>query len=302
MLCGRYTYRGDPKTDPGVLRTLGPEYSELVRRASRNAGWMFIPTRTRRGWGARSPVAGVHPYILLNFHGTFFDFDTVGHELGHAIQFHLADTAQPFAASDPSWFTTEIPSQVQEFLLIHHLIQLTSDDRTRLAILCEFLDRLELVLIDQAHQAEFKQAMFEQVENGGTLTPAWVNAKNLELLRRYRGHAQGITVVDDFAKSSWDHRVIFGATSLRGFCVGFNAAAALALSQQILDGGEPEAQRYVAFLKAGCSKPAMQLLKEAGVDFSTAQPFEAAMKSFDRLVDEMEDTLARAEAKSMPAR
>lgn len=81
----------------------------------------------------------------------------------------------------------------------------------------------------------------------------------------------------------------------------FNAAAAMALSQQILDGGEPEARRYIAFLKAGSSKPAMHILQEAGIDFSTAQPFEAAMKSFDRYVDETEATLARVEANNTPA-
>ena len=45
---------------------------------------------------------------------------------------------------------------------------------------------------------------------------------------------------------------------------------------------------YLGFLKGGCSKPPIELLKGAGVDLSTAQPIRDALTVFDQLIGELE--------------
>ena len=69
-------------------------------------------------------------------------------------------------------------------------------------------------------------------------------------------------------------------------------AAAIALSQKILQEGQSAVERYLNFLKGGSSKPPIELLRGAGVDMATAQPIDDALKLFDSLIDEM-DELAR---------
>ena len=48
-----------------------------------------------------------------------------------------------------------------------------------------------------------------------------------------------------------------------------------------------------ALLQAGSSKYPVDLLKDAGVDMTTSQPFEAAMREMNRIMDEIERIQAR---------
>ena len=65
-------------------------------------------------------------------------------------------------------------------------------------------------------------------------------------------------------------------------------AAATALSEQILTGGEPARQKYLQFLKSGSSDDPLQLLRQAGVDMTTPLPLEITLQKFSRLLDELE--------------
>ena len=68
-------------------------------------------------------------------------------------------------------------------------------------------------------------------------------------------------------------------------------SAAIALSEQVLKEGEPAVQAYLGFLKGGCSKDPLDLLKDAGVDMSTPAPIERALHRFEQLVSELDDLL-----------
>ncbi len=65
-------------------------------------------------------------------------------------------------------------------------------------------------------------------------------------------------------------------------------SAAIALSQGVLYGGKSERERYFNFLKGGCSKYPLDLLRDAGVDLEQPHAVDAAMARFDELVDELE--------------
>ena len=48
---------------------------------------------------------------------------------------------------------------------------------------------------------------------------------------------------------------------------------------------------YLGFLSGGCSKTPIDLLRGAGVDLTTPQPVESALKLFGELLDEMDALL-----------
>ena len=50
-------------------------------------------------------------------------------------------------------------------------------------------------------------------------------------------------------------------------------------------------QDYLNFLSGGCSKNPIDLLKDAGVDMTSTAPVEAALKLFEKLLDEMEELM-----------
>ena len=68
-------------------------------------------------------------------------------------------------------------------------------------------------------------------------------------------------------------------------------AAAIALSQRVLSGGPRELQDYLQFLRAGCSKFPLDLLRDAGVDMERPQPVETALARFEERVAELERLL-----------
>lgn len=72
-------------------------------------------------------------------------------------------------------------------------------------------------------------------------------------------------------------------------------AAAIALSQKILNEGKPALENYLGFLKGGCSKPPIDLLLGAGVNMASTDPIESALKLFDSLLDEMDELMSKEE-------
>jgi oligoendopeptidase F len=62
----------------------------------------------------------------------------------------------------------------------------------------------------------------------------------------------------------------------------------VAIAERILTLGEPAVKDYKRFLSAGGSTDPISLLKIAGVDMSSPEPVNAALKLFGELVDEME--------------
>ena len=68
-------------------------------------------------------------------------------------------------------------------------------------------------------------------------------------------------------------------------------SAAIALAERVLAGGQQELEDYLSFLKGGCSKWPLDLLKDAGVDMTSPAPVETALAHFERLVSELDELL-----------
>ncbi len=65
----------------------------------------------------------------------------------------------------------------------------------------------------------------------------------------------------------------------------------MALVQQVRSEGQPAVERYLTFLRSGSSKTAIDVLREAGIDITTAQPVEQAMQVFADLLDQLDAVL-----------
>jgi oligoendopeptidase F len=281
-------------------RPLGPEYAARVRAAF-DGGWMDVyPAPDKAEWGSAMTGPGVHPYVLLNYGGEFFDLLTVTHELGHALSFDLAARAQPFATADFPWFLSELPSTCNEVLLLQYLADRAADDRMRLVWLTESVERLNTLLFYRTQGADFQLAVHRHVEAGGTLSAEWLDEKQLELTRHYCGHEQGVMRVDDYVRSEWIRpNMLFAPFQDYFYVVG--TVASLAIADRIHEEGPSAGRRYVAFLEAGSSHPPLTLLREAGVDLDTTEPILRALRFYDRLVSRMEaiaDRLERAKTRT----
>ena len=68
-------------------------------------------------------------------------------------------------------------------------------------------------------------------------------------------------------------------------------SAAIALVERVTSGGQRELDDYLGFLKGGCSKYPLELLRDAGVDMEQPQAVDTALGYFERLVAELDELL-----------
>jgi len=64
--------------------------------------------------------------------------------------------------------------------------------------------------------------------------------------------------------------------------------ASIALSEAIIEGEPGAVEKALAFLAAGGSDYPINILKKAGVDMTTAAPFQKTMAAMNRIMDEIE--------------
>jgi oligoendopeptidase F len=282
---------------------LGPTYVDTLRRGYAERWVDFMPNTGKSPGAYSNTVYGVHPFQLLNFNGAWDDVSTLAHESGHSMHSYLSSTHQPYATSGYSTFVAEVASTLNENLLLHHMLDQTKDDRTRLFLLSSYLDNMRTTLFLQVLFAEFELKMHEAVERGEPLTGEWLNKEYLALLRQYYGHDQGVVKVDEAYGAEWAYIPHFYrnfyvyqyATSMIG---GMSIAEGI-IGKQAVKSGQAAKNRdaYLKMLSSGSSKYPIELLKDAGVDMTTAAPFDAAIHEMNSIMDEIERIYARGNIK-----
>ncbi len=124
------------------------------------------------------------------------------------------------------------------------------------------------------------------------LTGPRLNEIYLRLLRDYMGHDQGVVGVDDTYAVEWAAVPHFYYNFyVYQYATGIVAATALAeaLSQKRPGAGE----RYLEFLGSGGSDYPLELLRRAGVDLESAEPYDVAFAAWARHLDRLEQLLDR---------
>jgi oligoendopeptidase F len=275
------------------LAPLGEDYLKVIRRAFTERWIDVFPNDGKRA-GAYSlgAVYDVHPYMLLNYNGKYDDVSTLAHELGHAMHSYLSNTTQPYPTSRYSIFVAEVASTFNEALLLDHMLNTVKDDRVRLSLLGQYLDGVKGTLFRQVQFAEFELAIHEMAERGESLTGDALNKLYESITKKYYGHDQGICIVDDDVKAEWANVPHF-YYNFYVFQYATSLTASSALSEEVLEGEKGAVQRYRELLSAGGSDYPINLLKKAGMDMTTSQPFALMMKKVNRVMDEMEKILER---------
>lgn len=266
------------------LAPLGSSYGEIVAEGLAS-GWVDVYESKAKTSGAYSwGPYGVHPYILMNYQDNLNSVFTLVHELGHAMHSYYAYREQPYVYAHYKIFTAEVASTVNESLLMNHLLDLETDRNKQLYLLNHYLEEFRGTVFRQTMFAEFEKIIHEKAEAGIPLTPVLLSEIYRQLNIDYYGPD---IVVDEDINLEWARIPHFySAFYVYKYATGFSAATALA--QQILEEGEPAANRYINFLKMGGYGYPLDLLKNAGVDMTTPQPIQDALDLFKRLLARME--------------
>jgi oligoendopeptidase F len=276
-----------------AMAPLGGEYVDVLRRAF-NERWIdFLPAEGKRS-GAYSTGGAydVHPFMLLNYNGKYTDVSTVAHELGHAMHSYYSNKMQSYPLAGYPTFVAEVASTFNEALLIDHVLETVKDDDQRLSLLGNYLENIKGTVFRQTQFAEFELRMHEMGQKGEPITGEALARLYFAITKKYYGHDEGVTVVDDYIAHEWSYIPHF----YRDFYVfqyATSFAASAALAEKVMTGDPAARRRYLAFISSGGSDYPIELLKDAGVDMTSGEPLELTMQAMTRVMDEMEAILAR---------
>ena len=168
---------------------------------------------------------------------------------------------------------------------MRHLLGKTTDKTERAYLINHFLDSFKGTVYRQTMFAEFEREIGRMSEKGEALTADALSKKYHELNKLYFGPDM---VSDDGIALEWARIPhFFYNYYVFQYATGFSAAVAIA--NKILEEGEPAVAAYKKFLSSGGSSDPISLLKIAGVDMSSPEPVNSALKLFGELIEEMEE-------------
>jgi len=225
------------------------------------------------------------PYILINYKPEVLDdMFTLTHEAGHSMHSYYSSKHQPFEYYSYAIFVAEVASTFNEQLLSQHLMDRARDDKERAYLINREIDGIRGTIIRQTMFAEFEKITHEMAEHGEPLTVQAFKDTYRTLLETYFG--PDFTLDDELSVECMRIPHFYRAFYVYKYATGLSAA--IALSQRVLGGGQHELQDYLRFLKGGCSKYPLDLLRDAGVDMLSSEPVDTALARFSELVQELD--------------
>lgn len=266
------------------LAPLGEEYIALLKRGYEER-WIDVEETTGKRSGAYSASCpGIHPFVLLNYQPTINEVFTIAHEMGHSIHTHFSAKNQPFSKSNYTIFVAEVASTVNEVLLLKYMLAEAENDKLKKYLLNYYLDTIRATLHRQTMFAEFEYEVHNLAEHNEPLTTERICEIYAELGKKYYGDA----IEHDYNISCEWCRVphFYNAFYVYKYATGITAA--INIAKRILSEGDRAVKDYFNFLSGGSSSDPVSLLKLAGVNLESEQPFEVAMKEFKQTLNEFE--------------
>ncbi len=279
-----YTYEQAVDLIVASLQPLGDEYVRVLRDGLLGS-WVDRYENKGKRSGAFSAASYTgDPYILMNYKDDVLnDIFTLAHEAGHSMHSWYSVRNQPFAHYNYTIFVAEVASTFNEQLLARHMLASTSDAALKAYLINKQVDDLLATLFRQTMFAEFERTTHAMVERNEPLTVDSLTSAYRELLTTYFGPA--VPLEEHSALEGLRVPHFYSAFYVYKYATGMSAA--LALYDQVINGGADERDRYLNFLKSGGSKFPLEQLRDAGVDMTRPEPVRTALQRFEGLVDEL---------------
>ncbi len=271
---------------------LGESYQSRLGEAFSRRWIDRYENEGKRSGAYSASVYGVHPYVLMNYNDTLDSAFTLAHELGHSMHTVLAQERQPFVYADYTIFVAEVPSTLNEALLLDYRLAQSTDPLERAVLLQHAIDGITGTFYTQVMFADFELQAHRLAEASQPVTAAVLSDLYLETLKAYHGDAIDY---DPLARVTWARIPHFFGSPyyVYQYATCYASSARLLQGLRSEDAGERAATvtRYLELLAAGGSDYPMTLLQTAGIDLSEPATVGAVGGQLDALVDQLEEAL-----------
>ncbi|MBN2796001.1 MAG: oligoendopeptidase F [Clostridia bacterium] len=270
-----------------ALKPLGQKYIDDLKEGFDSRWADVYTTEGKYEGGYQWGTYDTDPFVLLNFYGLMTDVSTVAHEMGHALNFKYSNENQNYFTSGVPIFNAEIASTTNESMVFEYRVKTATTKTEKQQALLNYIELIENTIFTQMIYADFEKRAYEAYEAGEPLSADVFNEIMGEVYQEYYGEDFAIDEITTYQWAEIPH--FYNAFYVYKYATGLSAG--LSFSNQVINGDKEDVQKYLDFLKAGSSAPPLQLLKTAGVDFSTGEPLQLAFDKFEELVKEFEETL-----------
>ncbi len=277
-----------------AVKPLGKDYSNYLNEATQG-GWIDVYEKPNKTSGAFSAnVYGIHPYILLNYNKSLNHVFTLAHELGHSMHSIYSNDNQPYATHSYTIFVAEVASTFNEHLLLDNLIEKAEKPEERIALLQQAIENIWGTFYIQSLYADYEYQVHKLAENGQPITAEVLSQIMGGLYKHYYGEA---VTPDELTALKWSRVPHFFEMPYYVYQYATSFSASSEIFSRYKNGSRKEKKetidKYKELLKSGGNDFPVNQLKKAGVDMTTAKPFEAVVAQMDYYVNELERELKK---------
>lgn len=273
------------------LSPMGGDYLSILKEGLNNRWVDIYENKGKRSGAYSSGTYGTNPFILMNWQDNVDNLFTLAHEFGHSVHSYYSRKNQTSNQAGYSIFVAEVASTFNEALLADYMYENLDDTKKKLYLLNQQLEGFRGTVFRQTMFAEFEHEIHRLKEEGTPLTASKLDEVYGGLNKKYYGDAVDY---DEYIEVEWA-RIPHFYMNYYVYQYSTGYAAAATLSKQVLDGGPEVRDRYInEFLKKGSSDYPIEILKNAGVDMTTREPIDHAMRVFESQLDEFERLLGEA--------
>lgn len=278
----RYSFEEAKSIVLEALKPLGEDYIENLNKAF-DERWIDVYNNKGKISGAYSSgFYDTKPFVLLNFEGKLDDVSTLAHELGHSMHTYYSCQNNEYNNSRYKIFVAEVASTVNELLLAKHLLNKSNDKIEKCYILNQLMELFKATIYRQVMFAEFERDIHKMLEDEIPLTYESISDYYYKLNEKYSGDG---VVLDDLIRYEWE-RIPHFYYDFYVYKYAIGLSCACFIVENILSGKDKNAENYKCFLKSGGSDYPANELKLAGIDVTSKELIESAIKMFDEFIEQ----------------
>ncbi len=261
-----------------------PELAQVGRKFFDNA-WIDAGLRPGKSGGAfaHPTVPGVHPYLLVNYHGKTRDVMTLAHELGHGVHQVLAGQQGYLMAGTPLTLA-ETASVFGEMMTFRALLDAETDPARRRIMLANKVEDMLNTVVRQVAFYQFETRLHDE-RRRGELLPERIGEIWMQVQTESLGPAFEFT--PDY-RVYWSYVPHFIHSPFYVYAYAFGDCLVNALYSVFQDGHPGFERKYLDMLKAGGTKRHKELLAPFGLDASDPAFWRRGLDIISGFIDELE--------------
>lgn len=262
-----------------------PRLADLARPFF-DKGWIDAGPRPGKSPGAfcHPTVAGLHPYVLMNYMGKPRDVMTLAHELGHGVHQSLAAKQGQLLSHTPLTLA-ETASVFGEMLTFRGMLGRAGSAKERKSLLAGKVEDMINTVVRQIAFYDFECKLHAE-RRKGELTPEGIGALWMSVQAESLGPA--FDFMDGY-ETFWTYIPHFVHVPFYVYAYAFGDGMVNALYAVYEERPEGFQDLYIDMLAAGGTKRHGELLAPFGLDAADPSFWDRGLSMIARLIDELEE-------------